>query len=80
MHHNTLAPLIPCTILLLAYICSYMLDYAEPELEVPMEQAQVEEFPNLELDQGKPQCIPPKSLSFIFETLFIIHYACALSL
>jgi hypothetical protein len=35
---------------------------------------------NLALDQGKPQCIPPKSLSFIFETLFIILFECALSL
>jgi hypothetical protein len=35
---------------------------------------------NLALDQGKPWCIPPKSLSFIFETLFIILFDCALSL
>jgi hypothetical protein len=32
------------------------------------------------LDQGKPRCIPPKSLSFMFKTLFIILDACALSL
>jgi hypothetical protein len=54
--------------------------YAEPKLEVPTEQVQVEDFTNLKLTQGKPRCIQPKSLSFIFETLFIILYACALSL
>jgi hypothetical protein len=35
---------------------------------------------NLALYQGKPRCVPPKSLSFIFETLFIILFDCALSL
>jgi hypothetical protein len=45
-----------------------------------MEQAQVEDFTNLDLTQGKPRCLPPKSLSFIFETLFIILFDCALSL
>jgi hypothetical protein len=54
--------------------------YTESKLEVPTEQAQVEDFTNLDLTQGKPRCIPPKSLSFIFETLFIILYARALSL
>jgi hypothetical protein len=32
------------------------------------------------LDQDKPRGIPPKSLPFTFETLFIVLYACALSL
>jgi hypothetical protein len=32
------------------------------------------------LDQGKLRCIPPKSLSFIFKTLFTILVDCALSL
>jgi hypothetical protein len=31
--------------------------YAELELEVPTEQIQVENFTNLVLTQGKPQCI-----------------------
>jgi hypothetical protein len=35
---------------------------------------------NLVLDQGKPRCIQPKSLSFIFEALFIILVDCVLSL
>jgi hypothetical protein len=34
-----------------------MLGHVEPEFEEAMEQAQVEEFTNLELDQVKPQCI-----------------------
>jgi hypothetical protein len=29
----------------------------EPDLEVQAEQAQIEDFTNLILDQGKPQCI-----------------------
>jgi hypothetical protein len=41
----------------LADICFYTLDHAEPELEEPMEQAHVEEFTSLALDQGKPRCI-----------------------
>jgi hypothetical protein len=43
-------------------------------------QASSGEDTNLALDQDKPRCISPKSLSFMFETLFIIPYACALSL
>jgi hypothetical protein len=35
----------------------HMLDHAEPEAELRVGQAQVEEFTNLVLDQGKPQCI-----------------------
>jgi hypothetical protein len=35
---------------------------------------------NVVLDQGKPWCIPPKSLSFMFEALFIILVDCGLSL
>jgi hypothetical protein len=57
LHHLALASLMHCIILLLAHICSYILDHAESELEEPTEQAQVEEFTNLALDQVKPQCI-----------------------
>jgi hypothetical protein len=35
-------------------------------------QASSGEDTNLVLDQSKPRCIPSKSLSFIFKTLFII--------
>jgi hypothetical protein len=35
-------------------------------------QASSGENTNLALDQDKPRCIPPKSLSFMFETLFIL--------
>jgi hypothetical protein len=45
-----------------------------------MKQDQVEDFTNLDLNQGKARCIPPKSLSFIFKTLFIILFDYALSL
>jgi hypothetical protein len=43
-----------CTMLFLAHLCSYTLDYAEPEPEEPTEQVQVEDFTNLQWDQGKP--------------------------
>jgi hypothetical protein len=43
-------------------------------------QASSDEDTNLALDQDKSQCISPKSLSFMFETLFIILSACMLSL
>jgi hypothetical protein len=59
-----------CTIMYLVYawLISPIGDvYAEPELEVPMKRVQVKDFTNLDLTQGKPRCIPPKSLSFIFE-------------
>jgi hypothetical protein len=46
-----------CTILPLAHIRPIMLGHAKPEPEVQVEQAQVEEFTNLSLDQGKPRCI-----------------------
>jgi hypothetical protein len=66
-----------------------MVDHAEPKPEIQEEQVQwmfggpqasSGEDTNLALDQGKPRCIPPKSLYFMFETLFIILYSCALSL
>jgi hypothetical protein len=41
--------------------------YTELKLKVPTEEVQVEDFTNLILNQGKPQYILPKSLSFIFE-------------
>jgi hypothetical protein len=49
-----LAYLLHCIILLLAHINSYMLDRMEPELKEPMEQAQIKDFTNLALNQGKP--------------------------
>jgi hypothetical protein len=88
MHHNAL-----CTPCIAIFNCGHLMhirvDYGEPESEIQVEQvrwvfggsqALSGEDTNLPLDQGKHQCIPPKSLSFMFETLFIILYACALSL
>jgi hypothetical protein len=46
-----------CTMLFLAHIYLYTLDHVESELEVQAEQAQVKEFTNLALDQGKSWCI-----------------------
>jgi hypothetical protein len=46
-----------CTILPLAHIRSFVLGPTEPIPKVQAEEAQVEEFTNLPLDHGKPQCI-----------------------
>jgi hypothetical protein len=46
-----------CIMLILARLCSYMLDHVESKHEEPTEQAQVEDFTNLDLDQDKPRCI-----------------------
>jgi hypothetical protein len=52
-----LAYLMHCIIMLSAHAFAYSLDHVEPELEVQAERAQVEEFTNLSLDQGKPRYI-----------------------
>jgi hypothetical protein len=44
-----LAYLMHYIILFLAHICLYTLDHAEPESEVQVEQAQGEDFTNLDL-------------------------------
>jgi hypothetical protein len=88
MHHIAL-----CTLCIALFHCGHLMhirvDHVEPESEFQAGQVQRvfggPQTPsgndtNLALDQGKPRCIPQKSLSFMFETLFIILYACALSL
>jgi hypothetical protein len=70
MWHITLCTPMHCTIVSLAHVWLISpIDhvYVELELELPTEQVQVEDFTNLDLTQGKPRCIPPKSLSFILE-------------
>jgi hypothetical protein len=44
---------------------SYTVDHAEAELKELMEQAQAEELTSLALNQGKPRCITPPSLTFV---------------
>jgi hypothetical protein len=49
-----------CTIMFLAHVWLISLIghvYVELELEESTERVQVEEFTNLDLTQGKPQCI-----------------------
>jgi hypothetical protein len=79
LHHFELAYLLHCTMLLSAHVSSYTLDHVESELKEPTEYAQSEDLTNLVLDQGKPQCIPPHSLTFIFESLLYVEFICALS-
>jgi hypothetical protein len=67
----------PCIALVNGGHLFYMrVDHAEPELEFQAERVQWAfrgpeassgEDTNLALDQVKPQCILPKSLSFVFE-------------
>jgi hypothetical protein len=88
MHHNALCT--PCiTLVNCGHVLHIRVDHTEPKTEIQVVQVQWRiggpqassgEDTNLALDQGKPRCIPPQSLSCIFETLFIILYACALSL
>jgi hypothetical protein len=66
---------IDCIMLTLAHLQPfYALDqvHVEPESEVQAEQAQVEEFTSLTLDQGKPRCIQPIFLVFYFESCFML--------
>jgi hypothetical protein len=59
-----------CIISTLAHIqLFYTLDHAELESEVQTEQAQVNAFTNLALDQGKLRCITPQSLTFILNLI-----------
>jgi hypothetical protein len=54
-----------CTILLSAHSCAFEIDHVEPKLEELLEQARAEDFTDLDLDQWKPRCITPQSLTFI---------------
>jgi hypothetical protein len=63
------------TIMSLAHICLiYPIGhvYTEPELEVLIEQVQVEDLTNLDLNQGKPQCIKPMPLFFNLNLCFML--------
>jgi hypothetical protein len=57
MHHIALCT--PCIeLLLVSHTCAFCdRPHTELELEEPMEQAQVEDFINLYLNQGNPRCI-----------------------
>jgi hypothetical protein len=65
LHRISLSYLMHCIILLSTHSCVIAIDHAELELEVQVEQAQVEDFTNLHLNQGKPQYITPHFLTFV---------------
>jgi hypothetical protein len=82
-----------CTSCIALFNCDHLLhiwvDHGETKTKNQVEQVQwvfrdpqTSSYKDTDIasDQGKPQCILPKFLSFIFDTLFIILYACALSL
>jgi hypothetical protein len=69
-----------CIMLTLAHMQPFYVldqDHAEPESEVQAEQAQVEDFTNLVLNQDKLRCIKPILLVFYFESFFMFYYDCA---
>jgi hypothetical protein len=75
MHHITLCT--PCIIfMLVSHTCIIVIGHEEQGPEETLEPTPVKAG-NYEQYQGKPRCIPPKSLSFMFETLFIILYPLA---
>jgi hypothetical protein len=63
LHHNALCT--PCIALLLVSHTAFCDRPHRVELEELMNQAQVEDFTNLDLNQGKSSCIYQCSLSFI---------------
>jgi hypothetical protein len=77
MQHRTLCT--ACIALkLVSHTCIFAIDHAEQGREEPPEPAPVEGA-NIEQEKGKPRCIPLQSLSFMFGTLIIILFDCALS-
>jgi hypothetical protein len=56
----------------------FLIDHAEQGPEEPPEPAQVEDT-NPKQEQGKPRCIKPPFLSFIYLYILIMILACALS-
>jgi hypothetical protein len=83
MHHIALCT--PCIILhfaphallLVYYTCTFVLDPTEPKPEELQEPAPVEDA-NPEQEQGKPRCIKPHSLSFIYLYILFMIFECAL--
>jgi hypothetical protein len=66
MHH--IALFIPCITLLLVSHTYVFCDRPHGAGTRGADGANsVEDFTSLDLNQVKPQCIPPKSLSFVFE-------------
>jgi hypothetical protein len=76
MHHIALCT--PCIILVdCGHLLNMRVDHVKPESQLQAEQVLKEyggpqvssvRILTLLLDQGKPWCIPPKFLSFIFQT------------
>jgi hypothetical protein len=77
MHHITLH-LTHYIILLVAHLCSYTLDHAEPELEVEVEQAQTEDLTNLALGSRKAPLHHTQSLTFVLNLYLYVKNDCAL--
>jgi hypothetical protein len=46
-----------CILCVVSHTCTFVIDHTEPEFKESTEQAQVEDFTYLQLDQGKPWCI-----------------------
>jgi hypothetical protein len=57
----------------MAHVYAYAIDHTELDLEETMKEAQAEDPANPELKQGKPRCILPHSLTFLFEPLYLCY-------
>jgi hypothetical protein len=57
LHHISLLYLMHWIIFLSAHSCATVIYHAEPKLKVQAEQAQVKDFINIDLNQGKPRYI-----------------------
>jgi hypothetical protein len=57
----------------------FTIDPVEQGLEELTEQSQVEDFTNLDLNQGKSRCIYSMPLSFNLKLALLLYFGCALS-
>jgi hypothetical protein len=65
------------TLWVVPHACTFVLDPTEQEPEELSEPAPAEET-NPEQEQGKPRCIKPLSLSFIYNLILFMIFGCAL--
>jgi hypothetical protein len=65
--------------MLVSHTFIFTIDLAEQGLEKLTEQAQAEDFTNLDLNQDKSRCIYPMPLSFNLKLVLLLYFGCALS-
>jgi hypothetical protein len=73
LHHIAFSPHALHHFFIMAHVYAYAIDHTELDLEETMKEAQAEDPANPELKQGKPRCILPHSLTFLFEPLYLCY-------